>query len=65
MTARLPRGAVIQQDPTCEALAISREVKDRRVEALELLGLMENWQTSGQPRLAIFYEPSSPRFGVI
>ncbi len=38
-----------------QALAISREVKDRRDEADELSGLMDTWQASGQPRLAIFY----------
>jgi CHAT domain-containing protein/Tfp pilus assembly protein PilF len=38
-----------------QALAISREVKDRSAEAGELSGLMETWQASGVPRLAIFY----------
>jgi len=37
------------------ALAISREVKDRLIEASELAALMETWQASGTPRLAIFY----------
>jgi CHAT domain-containing protein/tetratricopeptide (TPR) repeat protein len=38
-----------------QALAISREVKDRNTEATVLSGLMENRQSSGMPRLAIFY----------
>jgi CHAT domain-containing protein/Tfp pilus assembly protein PilF len=38
-----------------QALAISREVKDRNTETAELRALMEIWQISGSPRLAIFY----------
>jgi CHAT domain-containing protein/Tfp pilus assembly protein PilF len=38
-----------------QALAISREAKDRGAEAGEFAGLMEAWQASGKPRLAIFY----------
>jgi CHAT domain-containing protein len=37
------------------ALAISREVKDRSTEAEGLAGLMDTWQVSGRPRLAIFF----------
>jgi tetratricopeptide (TPR) repeat protein len=38
-----------------QALAISREVKDRSTEAEGLAGLMDTWQVSGRPRLAIFF----------
>jgi CHAT domain-containing protein/Tfp pilus assembly protein PilF len=38
-----------------EALAIDRAINDRSAEAHELSGLMGAWQTSGKPRLAIFY----------
>ncbi len=42
-------------DYCARGLGISREVKDRTAEAEELSGLMDTWQASGVPRLAIFY----------
>ncbi len=39
-----------------QALAIDREIRGRRSEEFETLaGMMEAWQISGNPRLAIFY----------
>jgi CHAT domain-containing protein/Tfp pilus assembly protein PilF len=38
-----------------QALVLSREVKDRHEEEKQLSALMDIWQASGRPRIAVFY----------